>query len=238
MTPKNFHYRSLLLAALGLFVLIGCKRPPTRIEGHFFDIKTNVTPVVHVITNTTFITNQFPVLVERPVYIVVTNNFGVPVVATNWNFATNWEALVTTKHTLLTETNWTESHVYTTKESTTEGAQTVGSIVNTFVPGLGGIIGIALTGAAGIWARWRSRKANEALIAGVQTGREIIKAIATDPEVDVEYRRWLIEHEREVGVYEQITKLIEKTRDEPAAREDAKAILAQTDQPITTPPVA
>lgn len=228
-------YTAALSILTVLVLLAGCKGgPPSALERRLFNTETQYVPHVIVQTNIEWFTNVQPIITPVPHYLVVTNA-GIPSLSTNWYFSTNYEAFVVAGTTFITQTNIEERHIFSVKPETQEAVSAVGTVVNSFVPGLGGLIGIALTGAAGIYARLRSRKANEALVQGVQTGREIINAISTDPSIDRAYKDWLEKHQKELGVFTLVSGLVEKFRDKPAAKEDARAIVSET-SPLTPSP--
>lgn len=226
----------LVAAILAGVLLSGCAGGPTKTEQFLFDIRTNYIPHVVVQTNTVYSTNFVPVPVDRPVVTTITRD-GITQVQTNWIATTDYEAIFKVTHYVTTVTNMEERHEYALKERTTEGAQTIGTAINAFFPGVGGLVSTALVGALGIWARLRSRKANVALLQSVETGREIINQIKNDPNLDQKFKDWLIKHQKEEGVFNLVAGLVDKFKDKPAAKEDAKAIMAEANVAGPTPPV-
>lgn len=242
-----------LFAALAIFcsiVLVGCSAfrsgtggppmppSPTALDRFLFQIKTQqISQVVtqHHIDYIT-ITNNLPVYLERPVYVTQTVDVGTVLITTNIQVITNYQTFVETAHytNYIVLTNQLERYEYEPKESIKEGAGTIGTIVNTFTPGVGGLISTALVGALGIWARLRSRKANIALVQSVETARQIIDQIKSDPNLPQRFKDFLIDHQREEGVFELISGLVKKYNDKPAAKEDAAEIL-QFPLPPTPP---
>lgn len=247
MTPKNFLSRSILLAAFGLFVLIGCSTTPNQsgyppappapsaLDRFLFQIKTQQLAQVTQVTNYVFTTNMVPVYNERVVHQWHTNDVGSVNLYTNIFITTNilFQTSFSTNVDLVT--NLVAAYDYTPKQSVKEGVGVGGGILNTFFPGVGGLISTAVVGALGLWGRYRSRKAGAALVQGVETAREIIKRISTDPTIDTRIKEFLIDHQKELGAFELVSDYVEKFRDKPAAKEDAQEILDERTQQVPPP---
>jgi len=99
-----------------------------------------------------------------------------------------------------------------------------GSIVNTFAPGIGSLLALALGGLYHGYRQIRNRKVNEALIQGVETARAILTTTPQGQAADAQSVKWLMEHQREAGVFTTVSGLVEQLTDNPAARMTAQEI--------------
>ena len=79
--------------------------------------------------------------------------------------------------------------------------QAAGTVVNTFAPGVGSIMALALGGLYHGYRQVRNRKVNEALIQGVETARAVLTTTPQGQSVDAQFVRWLMKHQREAGVF-------------------------------------
>src|SRR4030095_16256574 len=103
--------------------------------------------------------------------------------------------------------------------------EATGSIINTFAPGIGSIVARALGGFYHVYRQARNRKVNEALVQGVETARAILTTTPQGQAADAQFVRWLMEHQREAGVFATVSGLVEEHSDNPAARLTAQEIL-------------
>jgi hypothetical protein len=115
-----------------------------------------------------------------------------------------------------------------------------GSIINTFAPGVGSIVALALGGLYHGYRQVRNRKVNEALVQGVETARAVLTTSPQGRAVDAQFVRWLMEHQREAGVFGTVSDLVENLSDNPAARLTAQEIAqrvqqAQQQRPLNQP---
>ena len=99
-----------------------------------------------------------------------------------------------------------------------------GTVVDTFVPGVGTLISLAVAGLYGAWARLKNRKVNEALVQGVETARAMLEQTPQGQAVDAEFVRWLQAHQKEAGVFGAVSRLVDQYSDNPAARVAAQEI--------------
>ena len=102
-----------------------------------------------------------------------------------------------------------------------------GSIVNTFAPGIGSLLALALGGLYHGYRQVRNRKVNEALIQGVETARAILTTTPQGQAADAQFVKWLMEHQGEAGVFTTISGLVAALSDNPAARLTAQEIAEQ-----------
>ena len=107
-------------------------------------------PVVEVVTNTVVVTNLVPRVVERTSIVYVTNNAtgAVSGYATREPVATNMVATVLTNFVPVYYTNIVQVPVtnLVAKPEALEAIEAVGSVTNTFAPGIGSIVALALGG--------------------------------------------------------------------------------------------
>ncbi len=99
-----------------------------------------------------------------------------------------------------------------------------GAVLNTFAPGIGSILALALGGLYHGYRQVRNRRVNEALIQGVETARAVLTTTPQGQAVDAQLVRWLMEHQREAGVFATVSGLVEQLTDNPAARLTAQEI--------------
>jgi hypothetical protein len=102
-----------------------------------------------------------------------------------------------------------------------------GSIVNTFAPGIGSILALALGGLYHGYRQVRNRKVNEALIQGVETARAVLTTTPQGQAADAQFVKWLMEHQKEAGVFTTVATLVDQLTDNPAARLTAQEISAR-----------
>jgi len=108
-----------------------------------------------------------------------------------------------------------------------------GAVINTFMPGIGSIVALALGGLYHGYRQIRNRKVNEALVQGVETARAILTATPQGQAADAQFVKWLMEHQREAGVFATVTDLVERLSDNPAARLTAQEIADRVRQAQT-----
>ena len=113
---------------------------------------------------------------------------------------------------------------YVERPEVQAGIKAVGTVVDTFVPGIGTLISLALAGAYGAWARVRNRKVNEALVQGVETARAMLEQTPQGRAADAEFVRWLQANQKAAGVFVAVSRLVDELSDNPAARVAAQEI--------------
>ena len=159
--------------------------------------------------------------------------------------ATNMVTAVVTNFVPVLITNFVQVPVtnLVAKPETEAAISATGSIINTFAPGVGSIVALALGGLYHGYRQVRNRKVNEALIQGVETARAVLTTTSQGKAVDAQFLRWLMEHQREAGVFTTVSDLVENLSDNPAARITAQEIalrvqLAQQQRPAVQAGVA
>jgi uncharacterized protein (DUF305 family) len=97
--------------------------------------------------------------------------------------------------------------------------------VNTFLPGIGSIVALALGGAYHGYRQVRNRKVNEALIQGVETARAVLETTPQGQAADAQFVKWMMEHQKAAGVFTTVSTLVENLSGNPAAKLTAQEIL-------------
>jgi len=98
-------------------------------------------------------------------------------------------------------------------------------ITNTLAPGLGSLVALALGGLYHGYRQVRNRKVNEALVQGVETARAILETTPQGQAADAQFVRWLMDHQKEAGIFTVVSELVDQRSDNPAARLTAQEIL-------------
>ena len=192
---------------------------------------TNV-PVVQVFTNTVVVTNTVPVVTERTNILYVTNAVSGAVAgyATREPVATNMVAAVVTNFVPVFYTNIVQVPVtnLVAKPEALATIEATGSIVNTFAPGIGSILALALGGLYHGYRQLRNRRVTEALVQGVETARAVLTTTPQGQAADAQFVKWLMEHQKEAGVFTTVSALVDQLSDNPAAKMTAQEILARS----------
>ncbi|HEY5914529.1 MAG TPA: hypothetical protein VJA21_28395 [Verrucomicrobiae bacterium] len=185
-------------------------------------------PVVHVFTNTVVVTNTVPVVTERTnvVYVTDPGTGAVSGYASREPVATNMVAAVVTNFVAVFYTNLVQVPVtnLVAKPEALATIEATGSLINTFMPGIGSIVALALGGLYHGYRQVRNRKVNEALVQGVETARAILTTTPQGQAADAQFVKWLMEHQKEAGVFTTVSGLVEQLSDNPAARLTAQEI--------------
>ena len=111
-------------------------------------------------------------------------------------------------------------------------------MVNTFAPGVGSVLALALGGLYHGYRQIRNHKVNEALVQGVETARAVLTTTPQGQAVDAQLVKWLMEHQKEVGVFTTVSALVDQLSDNPAAKMTAQEIAERVQrsqaQPVGT----
>jgi hypothetical protein len=225
---------SLWIAALviaGLVALTGCA---TLDRAYTQQVTWTNAPVVHVFTNTVVATNNVAQVTERTNVVLVTNaaTGAVSGYATVEPVATNFVTLLLTNFVPVFQTNMVAVPVtnLVAKPEAEATIQAAGSVVNTFLPGIGSILALVLGGAYHGYRQVRNRKVNEALIQGVETARAVLETTPQGQAADAQFVRWLMEHQKEAGVFTTVSTLVDTLSDNPAAKLTAQQILERVER--------
>jgi len=191
-------------------------------------------PVVHVFTNTVVVTNTVPVVTERTNVVYVTNatTGAVAGYLACEPVATNMVTAVVTNFVPVFYTNLVQVPVtnLVAKPEALATIEAVGTVTNTFLPGIGSILALALGGLYHGYRQVRNRKVNEALVQGVETARAILTTTPQGQAADAQFVRWLMEHQKEAGVFATVSGLVDQLSDNPAAKLTAQEIAQRVQQ--------
>ena len=102
--------------------------------------------------------------------------------------------------------------------------EATGSIVNTFLPGIGSMVALLLGGLYHGYRQVRNRRVNEALVQGVETARAVLTTTPQGQAADAAFVKWLMEHQKEAGVFTTVSGLVDQLTDNPAAEAVAREI--------------
>ena len=220
---------TLIVAAVGLS---GC----ATLDRAVFNESVTWTnmPTVHVFTNTVVVTNTVAQVVERTNVVFATNaaSGAVSAYAERTPVATNFVLMTQTNVVPVFETNLVTVPVtnLVAKPGAEATIAATGAIVNTFAPGIGSILALALGGLYHGYRQIRNRKVNEALIQGVETARAILTTTPQGQAADAQFVKWLMEHQREAGVFTTVSGLVATLSDNPAAQLTAQQIAERVRQ--------
>lgn len=231
---KNTKTKGLLLAgaatAAGLLLLLLLGTGCSVLDGAYDrEVTYRPEPVVHVYTNTVVVTNRVPQFTEEPMVVLETN-------ALTGEVSSHVQLVpVETGHVSVLETNFVPVYetnyvqVPVTNLVARPGAESViqgtATIVNTFAPGLGGLVALALGGLYHGYRQVRNRKVNEALVQGVETARAILETTPQGQAADAQFLKWLMENQKAAGVFTVVSGLVDELSDNPAAKLTAQEIL-------------
>ena len=201
-----------LMTMVGLSALLvtmaGCA---TLDKAYNAEVTWTNAPVVRVVTNTVVVTNVVPQVVER--------QGDKPAV-------TNFVTLLVTNTIPVFETNLVQVPLtnLVAKPAALATIEATGGIVNTFLPGIGSLIALLLGGLYHGYRQLRNRRVNEALVQGVETARAILETTPQGQAADAQFVKWLMEHQKEAGVFTTVSTLVDALTDNPAAKMTAQEI--------------
>jgi hypothetical protein len=188
-------------------------------------------PVVQVFTNTVVVTNTVPVVTERTNVVYVTNaaTGAVAGYMSREPVATNLVSAVVTNFVPVFYTNVVQVPVTNLvgKPEAVATIEATGAVVNTFAPGIGSILALALGGLYHGYRQVRNRRVTEALVQGVETARAVLTTTPQGQAADAQLVKWLMEHQKEAGVFTTVSGLVEQLSDNPAAKMTAQEISAR-----------
>lgn len=224
---EGYVWGVVIAAALALLVacVSGCS---TLDRAYSQEVTWTNAPVVQVFTNTIVVTNAVPVVTERTNVVFVTNSVSGAVAgyAVREPVATNMVTAVVTNVVPVFMTNVVQVPVtnLVAKPEALATIEATGSVVNTFAPGIGSIVALALGGLYHGYRQLRNRKVNEALIQGVETARAVLTTTPQGQAADAQFVKWLMEHQKEAGVFATVSALVDQVSDNPAAKMTAQEI--------------
>jgi hypothetical protein len=202
-------------------------------RGYQPEVTWSKVPVVKVVTNTVVVTNVVPQVVERERLVLVTNDAtGAVSNSVQREPVTNLVTVTLTNTVPVFETNVVQVPVTNLVASpaalATIGA--IGAVGDTYLPGIGSIIALLLGGLYHGYRQVRNRKVNEALVQGVETARAILETTPQGKTADAQFVKWLMEHQKEAGVFTTVATLVDNLSDNPAAKLTAQEIAARVKQ--------
>ena len=211
--------------AAALVAMAGCA---TLDKAYEAEVTWTNAPVVKVITNTVVLTNVVPQVVERTNVVLVTNEVSgvVSGYVSREPVATNLVTQVVTNTIPVFETNVVQVPVtnLVAKPGALATIEATGSMVNMFLPGIGSMLALLLGGMYHGYRQVRNRKVNEALVQGVETARAILTTTPQGQAADAAFVKWLMEHQKEAGVFTTVATLVDALTDNPAAKLTAQEI--------------
>ncbi len=227
-------WATLLAGALAFLVIAAAGCSTLNRAAYKQEVTWTNAPVVSVFTNTVVQTNTIPVIVERTNVVYVTNavSGAVSGYATREPVATNVVTALVTNFVPVFYTNMVQVPVtnLVAKPEALAAIDAVGSVTNTFLPGIGSILALALGGLYHGYRQVRNRKVNEALVQGVETARAVLTTTPQGQAADAQFVKWLMDHQKEAGVFTTVSGLVEQLSDNPAARLTAQEIAQRVQQ--------
>jgi len=161
-------------------------------------------PVVQVVTNAVVVTKVVPGEPGTAARVVAIETNFVPV------FYTNFVQVPVTN--------------LVARPEAIAAIEATGSIVNAFMPGIGSALTLALGGLYHFYRQVRNRKLVGALIQGVETARAVLGTMPQGQASDALLVKWLMQNQKEAGVFTAVSGLVERLSDNPAARSTAQEI--------------
>ena len=233
-TKRGVWFGAAVMVVAAMLAVNGLSGCSTLDRAYKKEVTWTNQPVVEVVTNTVVVTNLVPQVVERTSVVYVTNavSGAVSGYATREPVATNIVAAVVTNFVPVFYTNVVQVPVtnLVAKPEALAAFEAVGSVTNTFAPGIGSIVALALAGLYHGYRQVRNRKINEALVQGVETARAVLTTTPQGQAVDAQFVKWLMDHQKEAGVFTTVSGLVEQLSDNPAARLTAQEIAQRVQQ--------
>ena len=220
------------LMAGALALLVACASGCTAVDRAYKqEVSWTNAPVVQVVTNTVLVTNVVPEVVERTSVVYVTNaaSGAVSGYVAREAVATNLVLAVMTNLVPVFYTNIVQVPItnLVARPEALAAMDAVGSVVNTFAPGIGSIMALAMAGLYHGYRQVRNRKVTEALVQGIETARAVLTTTPQGQAADAQLVKWLMDHQKEAGVFTTVSGLVEQLSDNPAARLTAQEISAR-----------
>jgi hypothetical protein len=208
-------------------------------RGYNPEVTWGEVPVVETGLRPVVLTNIEPQIETRERVVLVTNEVdgAVSGYVTEEPVATNLVTVLVTDTIPVFETNLVQVPVTNLVASPTVLATigAVGAVGDTYLPGIGSMIALVLGGLYHGYRQIRNRKVNEALVQGVETARAILETTPQGKVADAQFVKWLMEHQKEAGVFATVATLVDNLSDHPAAKLTAQEIaerVKQAQQPL------
>jgi hypothetical protein len=214
------------LAGLAIFVgASGCKSTPSRFETRFYDINTNLLPRVVWVTNVVEAGSgeQGAGGAGLKGGVHVTDRIVVPA---GGQLLPLQSPVFETNVTMVT--NYEEAYTYTPNERARSLSAVAGTAAGLLGP-VGELVALLCAGAFGVWAQIRTTKATK--VAGVlaqviETGRAVLQSSPQGQKLDEKWKAWMITHQAEQGVIEDVVKLLATAVDDGTAKDAAGKLVA------------
>lgn len=206
---------SVVLAA----IFFGCATAePTAFERRFFNIETNVTEKVVVVTNTVTRTNieVATITVTNTEHQVLTSQ------------VTNYTAVAVP--VVVNVTNLVPTYVFTPNTNAAQATAVAAKLGElSGIPGVGTIVGLVGSLFWGLWGTMRSSKKGKtaaSLVQVIEVGREFLARTPQGQQAADAWTQWMVQHQAEQGVIQDVIQLLPKAVDSPAANQVADELLA------------
>lgn len=216
------------IAAVSVSLLAGCSTsqpglfnasnptPPTSLERQLFDVVTNYAPRVVVQTNiiqttnyaTVVVTNVIDQVTQRPVW--VTNFAQVTEYATN----------------VVTSTNQVPIYQLAPGKGSEAATAIGGTVAAPF--GWCGVVSLVLGALGTTYLSWRNKAlagsvatanaVSETLAQNIQTLRRVIETTPQGAQLGALVKQYLMQHQTENGVIQQVAEIVADVVDEPSAK--------------------
>ena len=219
-------------AALAIFVgVTGCKSTPSRFEARFYDIDTNMLPrgaqSAGRKAESAGLREQGAGGAGLKGVVQATDRIGVPV---GGQLLPLQSPVFETNVTLVT--NYEPAYTYTPNERARSLSAVAGSAAGLLGP-VGELVALLCAGAFGVWAQLRTSKATKvsAVLAQViETGRAVLRMSPQGQKVDEKWKAWMITHQAQQGVVEDVVKLLATVVDDKTAYETAAKLLSMMEE--------
>ena len=124
-------------------------------------------------------------------------------------------------------TNYDETYTYTPNERARTVSAVAGTAAGLLGP-VGELVALLCAGAFGVWGQIRSSRATR--VAGVlaqviETGRAVLQSTPQGQKLDDQWKSWMITHQAEQGVIEDVVKLLGKVVDHGSAMEVSRELV-------------
>jgi len=216
---------TLVAAMTAVGGLSGCS---TLDRAYRQDVTWSDVPEVQVFTNTVVVTNVVPQVVEKTSIVFVTNNVSGAVsgYVAREPVATNMVVAMSTNFVPVFFTNIVQVPVtnLVARPEAEAAIGAAGSVINSFAPGIGSIVALALGGLYHGYRQVRNKKVNEALVQGVETARAVLTTTPQGRAADAQFVKWLMDNQKEAGVFATVSGLVDELSDNPAAKMTAQEI--------------
>lgn len=229
-TLRNPFLLIATLACAAVVIFAGCSTTPYNWESRFYDIQTNVTPVVIYQTNTVSRTNVIEAVVTKTNFVEATG-------AINLTMTPTREYTVTSDVEVTIKTNYLVDYIYTANTNAGTISAVGGAIAAPF--GLGGIVSTGLAGLFGIWGAVRSRRMGKVaagLVQGIEVASEVLKTTPQGQEADAKLKAWLQTNQAKTGTLQNVLTLLSTVVDNSDAREVAAKIQSEITARATQTP--